>query len=402
MPRDPWFAVPVALWPLTASVLPRPWPKEAALIDLAFWEDQARVGRVERIPGRPFLAARWGWGEKRVRRILDLEGPAQGQRRASAGATVDGQPGPARGQHQSTPNADISLQTVSKGQPSGPVRANVGASGRASTRASGLGEVGGEESAAIVASRDLPRARGTEHRAQITEEQEQHHAPEPAQAPTATPEPIARAGDAPSADEPVTIGRRPGPLGNEQQRHAALDAVADPPPPRAPINLTVHQGEPKPPPTYHVGGKVLPGTLRDLVGNAAAQVLAPHFRWDGLRSPTQKLFDAADLRFIRGITSIFLVDLALEFDRRWGLRPKALLSVDVPWVDFGGEVADELERLHTFQRGVQPSAEQARGLIPDDARRAAFNAALKALGDGSIRDGWGVVGERVRVRLAAK
>lgn len=72
-------------WPAMANAMARPWPKEAAMMDLRWWRGQvgatervagemARDGRgrfkVARMPGRPFLRARWGWTDWGVKELL--------------------------------------------------------------------------------------------------------------------------------------------------------------------------------------------------------------------------------------------------------------------------------------------------------------------------------------------
>lgn len=74
-----------AWWPEIANALPRPWPKEAAWMDLRWWRGQVRAtarvaqeivrdgrGRfkVARMPGRPALRARWGWTDHGVQTLL--------------------------------------------------------------------------------------------------------------------------------------------------------------------------------------------------------------------------------------------------------------------------------------------------------------------------------------------
>jgi hypothetical protein len=70
-------------WPATANALTRPWPREAVLFDLRWWRGQERATakakakglarRVARMPGRPALCQRWGWGDWDVRSVLKAE-----------------------------------------------------------------------------------------------------------------------------------------------------------------------------------------------------------------------------------------------------------------------------------------------------------------------------------------
>lgn len=53
-------------WPAIADALALPWPKEAAMMDLSWWETQP-----VRRPGRTLLARRWGWTPRRVRALLE-------------------------------------------------------------------------------------------------------------------------------------------------------------------------------------------------------------------------------------------------------------------------------------------------------------------------------------------
>lgn len=59
---QPFFALDPRWWPAIVESLTGsgdPWPEEAMLADLRWWEDQIAVGREQRIPGRRALAARW-------------------------------------------------------------------------------------------------------------------------------------------------------------------------------------------------------------------------------------------------------------------------------------------------------------------------------------------------------
>lgn len=66
---SPWCPIDVAWWPAIAEALPHPWPDEAAKMDLRWWADQEAMGRVKR-PGRPALAARWGWPDRQTRNAM--------------------------------------------------------------------------------------------------------------------------------------------------------------------------------------------------------------------------------------------------------------------------------------------------------------------------------------------
>jgi hypothetical protein len=255
-------------------------------------------------------------------------------------------------------------------------------------------------SASNHAFRALPRARGTEHRAQSTEE-ENNTPRAPAHEPPATPTPEARAGL--EDPQPIRLAYvRPGAAGNEEQREAALRAVNDPPVPRVGRNLATHGEPPRRPPVYRVGGKELPGAISELLPRELAHLLAPHFRSDDLRSATQKLWTTPELRFMRGINPTVLIDLAIAFDMRWGIRPPCLQAVEVPYVAWGVDVMEDLCRLWQHQKGHRPSAGTLKTLVPDDERRAGLIQSWGALGQGSMERGWSAIGDEVHARKAAK
>jgi len=51
MSAPPWEKMDVAWWPVIAAALVKPWPTEAMLFDLRWWEDQEDISREKR-PGR--------------------------------------------------------------------------------------------------------------------------------------------------------------------------------------------------------------------------------------------------------------------------------------------------------------------------------------------------------------
>jgi len=71
---SPWFRVRVSAWPEIAEQIAGVWSESAVITDLAWWEDQVAVGKVERVPGRPTLRRRWGWTDHQVRSMLRDEG----------------------------------------------------------------------------------------------------------------------------------------------------------------------------------------------------------------------------------------------------------------------------------------------------------------------------------------
>ena len=66
-------------WPVIAASIPKPWPREAAMMDLRWWSGQEaatrslQMRRVATMPGRPALAARWGWTDWAVKSLLRAE-----------------------------------------------------------------------------------------------------------------------------------------------------------------------------------------------------------------------------------------------------------------------------------------------------------------------------------------
>lgn len=73
---DPLVVMDSRWWPAIAEVLiasGAPWPEDAILADLRWWQDQERVGRASR-PGRPTLEKRWKVGGSVAKRLLKAEG----------------------------------------------------------------------------------------------------------------------------------------------------------------------------------------------------------------------------------------------------------------------------------------------------------------------------------------
>ena len=71
-----WDRIEGHWWPSIADALPRPWPREAVLMDLRWWDGQERIncatgGRSGgRRPGRPALCQRWGWTDRTARNLM--------------------------------------------------------------------------------------------------------------------------------------------------------------------------------------------------------------------------------------------------------------------------------------------------------------------------------------------
>jgi len=58
-------------WPAIAAALTatgQPWPEDAVLVDLRWWDLSAEAGGAPR-PGRINLQKRWGWTERAIRTI---------------------------------------------------------------------------------------------------------------------------------------------------------------------------------------------------------------------------------------------------------------------------------------------------------------------------------------------
>jgi hypothetical protein len=105
-------ALPHAHWPAIAAVLPLPWPREAAMMDLRYHAaEHAIYSRT--LPEVRALAAAWGWSKSAVDRLIrggawvDEARPWvwRNAQRDSSGTEVGQQRDPANGQ---TPNTDES------------------------------------------------------------------------------------------------------------------------------------------------------------------------------------------------------------------------------------------------------------------------------------------------------
>lgn len=73
--REPLVVMDSRWWPAIADALiasGAPWPEDAILADLRWWQDQERMGRAVR-PGRPTLEKRWRVGSAIARRLLKAE-----------------------------------------------------------------------------------------------------------------------------------------------------------------------------------------------------------------------------------------------------------------------------------------------------------------------------------------
>ena len=62
--------VDVSSWGVISARLARPWPREAVIADLEWWDLIVGAGRAGRRPIQQDLMVRWGWPRQRVSRIL--------------------------------------------------------------------------------------------------------------------------------------------------------------------------------------------------------------------------------------------------------------------------------------------------------------------------------------------
>ncbi len=100
-----WFPVNADDWPVMAEALTKPWPLEAIMMDLRWWQDQERIGKRKR-PGRPALRARWGASEWETRSALKAESVWGSPLRFSSGSPVPLQPPSSDSPVVATANAD--------------------------------------------------------------------------------------------------------------------------------------------------------------------------------------------------------------------------------------------------------------------------------------------------------
>lgn len=116
-----WEAMEARWWPPIRAALiasGQPWPEEAVLFDLRWWREQEIITRgsrhAVRRPGRPTLAAEWGWSDWQARDIMRNEGlwadPLKEAQRQDAQRTAPPTPPTSSG-----PPAD--LQPASSGPP---------------------------------------------------------------------------------------------------------------------------------------------------------------------------------------------------------------------------------------------------------------------------------------------
>lgn len=193
MTTRPFYRPDPAWWPTIAEVLPKPWPAEAVEHDLVWWLDQIEVGRVDRLPGRPTLAVRWGWTERKVRGVLE------DVQRTSSRRPAHVQPTSSTVTVQAPLSAD-NVQPASSERPANVQRTS-----------SDFAPVCAEESASNADEAGAPRARGTEPepepytdpRTTNTREPDPDPTPAPTPAPKPVePEPVAQLGLLPTPPKP--------------------------------------------------------------------------------------------------------------------------------------------------------------------------------------------------------
>jgi hypothetical protein len=91
---DPIVAMDSRWWPAIADALiaaGAPWPEDAILADLRWWQDQERMGRAVR-PGRPTLEKRWKVGGTVAKRLLKSEALWGLETKATSERPADDQP----------------------------------------------------------------------------------------------------------------------------------------------------------------------------------------------------------------------------------------------------------------------------------------------------------------------
>jgi hypothetical protein len=68
-----YFAADPRWWRTVRETLPKPWARDAVLIDLRWWQDQILAGVERRLPSRSEFRDAWGWTDRRVRDVLAAE-----------------------------------------------------------------------------------------------------------------------------------------------------------------------------------------------------------------------------------------------------------------------------------------------------------------------------------------
>ena len=111
----PWIPLDVGWWPNIAIELPKPWPRDAVMMDLRWWADQERMGRKKR-PGRPTLCKRWGVSDRQVRNALKAEDIWGGQRPDSQRTATVPKTNAKHVESQAPPDS----QRTATGQPASP------------------------------------------------------------------------------------------------------------------------------------------------------------------------------------------------------------------------------------------------------------------------------------------
>ena len=106
-----WFACPCDAWEIVRPLIPKPWPKEAALADL---RHDAIEGKV---PGRPALMERWGWTERKTRALLDDAAAWAPPEKWNVQPTSSGRPADVQPQMDEPGVSAENVQPTSSGRP---------------------------------------------------------------------------------------------------------------------------------------------------------------------------------------------------------------------------------------------------------------------------------------------
>lgn len=67
-----WFSTDEGVWEAAVVDVPKPWPEAFARMDLRYHENRHRM-KVAPFPGRVALSNRWGWTDRKVRNLLEVD-----------------------------------------------------------------------------------------------------------------------------------------------------------------------------------------------------------------------------------------------------------------------------------------------------------------------------------------
>jgi len=65
-----WFTMEAGWWPAVAQILPLPWPRAAAIMDMRYHANLVRIGKRDKVPPRADLLSRWGWTKHHAQGLL--------------------------------------------------------------------------------------------------------------------------------------------------------------------------------------------------------------------------------------------------------------------------------------------------------------------------------------------